>query len=218
MAKRLVKRARSAMAQRLNILDVDPKLAPELGAQAAKFFANSAQFRQWLSQHAATNTVLVVGFYKVASGKPSMTWSKSVDQALCFGWIDGVRKRIDDIAYQIRFTPRKRSSIWSAVNIAKFELLSAQGLMLPAGAAAYAHRSAQNSKVYAYEQARSAELSAAESTEFQQKQAAWAFFQKTPPSYKNVMLHWVVQAKKPETRTERLRKLIQACADGLRLR
>ena len=206
------------MAQRFNILNCDPKLALELDAQTPKFFVNSAQFREWLSQHAATTTALVVGFYKLASEKPSMSWPESVDQALCFGWIDGVRKRIDDLAYQIRFTPRKRSSIWSAVNIAKFELLSAQGLMLPAGAAAYAHRSAQNSKVYAYEQARAAELSVAESTEFQQKQAAWAFFQTTPPGYKNVMLHWVVQAKKPETRTARLRKLIQACADGLRVR
>ena len=194
------------------------KAAIPLATEAPKFFASSAQFREWLSQHAATSTALVVGFYKVASGKPSMTWPESVDQALCFGWIDGVRKRIDDDAYQIRFTPRKRSSIWSAVNIAKFELLSAHGLMTPAGTAAYTHRSAQKSKVYAYEQAQSAELNVAESAEFQQSESAWAFFQKTPPGYKNVVLHWVVQAKKTETRAARLQKLIKACAGGIRLR
>ena len=186
--------------------------------QSPAFFRSSSEFREWLSQHALNSVALIVGYYKVGSGKPSMSWPESVDEALCFGWIDGVRNRIDDDAYQIRFTPRKRSSIWSAVNIAKFELLCAQGKMTPAGTAAYAHRSAQKSMVYAYEQARAAELSEAELFAFTQAQAAWAFFQTTPPGYKNTMLHWVVQAKKPETRAARLQKLIEACAAKIRLR
>lgn len=185
---------------------------------SAMFFASSGDFYQWLSQHAASSTELVVGFYKVGSGKPSLSWPESVDAALCFGWIDGVRKRIDEFSYQIRFTPRKPNSIWSAVNIAKFESLSAQGKMLPAGAAAYAHRTAQKSNVYAYEQAQAAQLSTDELIEFKKMDAAWQFLQSTPPSYRNVVLHWVVQAKKPETRAARFQKLLQACADGLRLR
>ncbi len=159
-----------------------------------------------------------MGFYKVASSKPSMSWPESVDEALCFGWIDGVRKRIDDQAYQIRFTPRKRSSIWSAVNIAKFEALTAQGKMTPAGSAAYAHRTAHKSKVYAYERAQAAALSFAELQIFKQADAAWAYFQKCPPGYQNTLLHWVVQAKKPETRAARLQKLILASKDETRLR
>ena len=189
-----------------------------LDPQAPQFFANSADFRTWLSQHAATSTAQIIGFYKLGSGRPSMSWPESVDEALCFGWIDGVRKRIDDYAYQIRFTPRKPNSIWSAVNIAKFELLNAQGKMMPSGAAAHAHRTAQKSKVYAYEQAQAAELSADETAEFKQTMSAWTYLQGAPAGYRNVVLHWVVQAKKAETRATRLQKLIQACAAGLRLR
>ena len=117
-----------------------------------KYFASAIEFRLWLGLHATTAAELMVGFWKVDSGRPSMTWSESVDEALCFGWIDGVRRRIDDHAYQIRFTPRKKTSIWSAVNIAKVEQLTAEGRMTEAGAQAFAHRTDGRSVVYAYEQ------------------------------------------------------------------
>lgn len=151
---------------------------------APKFFENPKAFRSWLETHAATTSELLVGFHKVDSGHPSMTWPESVDEALCFGWIDGVRKRIDDSAYTIRFTPRKTTSIWSAVNIAKFEVLQAEGQMTPAGAAAFAHRKDQKSVVYAYEQPATAQLSPEELHTFQLEKEAWAYFERCPPSYK----------------------------------
>ena len=118
------------------------------------FFATQADFRDWLEEYHELETELLVGFYKVGSGKPSMSWSESVDEALCFGWIDGVRRSVDAESYSIRFTPRKAKSIWSAVNIAKIEVLTAKGLMKPAGIAAFAKRDENNSKIYAYEMKR----------------------------------------------------------------
>lgn len=185
---------------------------------APRYFQDAAAFRAWLTLHAASAAELLVGFHKVDSGRPSMSWSESVDEALCFGWIDGVRKRIDDTAYSIRFTPRKATSIWSAINIAKFEALQAQGRMTAAGAAAFALRKEHKSKVYAYEQAATAELSAAEIRAFKRKAPAWRFFEATPPSYKRVVLHWVTSARKPETRLSRFEKLLEASAAGQRLR
>lgn len=130
------------------------------------FFETAAQFRAWLKEHGTTETELVVGFvvgyWKVDSGRASMTWPASVDEALCFGWIDGVRKRIDRLAYQIRFTPRKKDSIWSAINIAKVEVLTGQGRMQPAGVKAFSHRQDRKSAVYAYEQRQHPVLAAAE--------------------------------------------------------
>lgn len=183
-----------------------------------RFFDTSIAFRSWLEAHGAVATELLVGFHKVGSGRPSMSWSESVDEALCFGWIDGVRKRIDDCSYSIRFTPRKTTSIWSAVNIAKFEHLSAAGRMTPAGANAFAHRKEARSVVYAYEQAAAAELSADEVRMFKRHPGAWRFFEATPPSYKKVILHWVTGAKRADTRQSRLAKLVEACASGNRLR
>jgi uncharacterized protein YdeI (YjbR/CyaY-like superfamily) len=183
-----------------------------------RFFAAAAAFRRWLSKHSAASTELIVGFHKVASGRPSMSWSESVDEALCYGWIDGVRKRIDDQAYQIRFTPRKPDSIWSTVNIAKIQVLSAQGKMTGAGMAAYARRTKKKSMVYSYEQNQEAELSASQMVEFNRAGRAWEFLQGTPPSYRKVVLHWVVRAKKPETSDLRFRKLLKACEKGERLR
>lgn len=182
------------------------------------YFANAQAFRSWLESNAATAAELIVGFHKVDSGRPSMIWSESVDEALCFGWIDGVRKRIDENSYQIRFTPRKASSIWSAVNIAKFGLLQAQGRMTAAGEKAFAHRKDDKSAIYAYEQERTAELSAEELKLFQRDKAAWTFFETTPPGYRKVLLHWVTTAKKAETRASRLATLLEACAAGKRLR
>ena len=155
------------------------------------FFATPQAFRQWLERHAASAPELLVGFHKVGSGRPSMGWSESVDEALCFGWIDGIRRRIDEHTYSIRFTPRKPSSIWSAVNIAKVEQLQAAGRMTPAGLAAFAHRKADKSAIYSHEQAGVAELPVALQRAFQRNKAAWRYFQEsTPPSYRKVMLHW----------------------------
>lgn len=185
---------------------------------SAEFFTDAKAFRRWLEVHAATATELLVGFHKVGSGCASMSWSESVDEALCFGWIDGVRRRIDETAYSIRFTPRKPDSIWSAVNIAKFGRLQADGRMMPAGAEAFAKRTEAKSAIYAYEQESVAQLSAAELKAFKRNREAWGFFEGTPPGYQKVVLHWVTGAKKPETRTARLAKLVQACAAGQRLR
>ena len=182
-----------------------------------KFFKNAAAFRAWLEANAATATELLVGFHKVGSGQPSMTWSESVDEALCFGWIDGVRKRIDDDAYTIRFTPRKPTSIWSAINIAKFHQLQAEGRMTPAGAQAFAHRKEAKSVVYSYEQAETAALAPEELRAFRRNQAAWKYFEAAPPGYKKQMLHRITSAKRSETRAARLAKLIEACAAGKRL-
>lgn len=182
------------------------------------YFETAAAFRSWLAAHGATAGELLVGYHKVGSGQPGMSWSESVDEALCYGWIDGVRRRIDEHRYSIRFTPRRPTSIWSAVNIAKFEQLSTEGRMTPAGTAAYAHRSEAKSRVYAFEQAAMPELSAAELRQFRRDKVAWSFFEATPPGYRKVVVHWVVSAKKVETRAARLARLVEACARGKRLR
>lgn len=182
------------------------------------FFDSAAAFRAWLDENAATATELTVGFHKVGTGRPSLSWPESVDEALCHGWIDGVRKRIDEHRYQIRFTPRKPTSIWSAVNIAKVAQLQAQGRMTPAGTQAFAHRTGSKSKVYAYEQPETAHLSPAEVAAFKQHASAWAYFEATPPGYRKLMLHWVTTAKRAETRATRFARLLEACKARERLR
>ena len=182
------------------------------------YFENGSGLQSWLVEHAATASELVVGFYKVGTGRPSMTWPEAVDEALCFGWIDGVRKRIDDESYQIRFTPRKATSIWSAVNIAKFEKLWAAGRVTLAGAQAYSLRTAERSVVYSYEQTEVAELSDDEKQCFQRNAAAWHYWQSTPPGYRKLVLHHIVSAKRPETRAARLAKLMDFSAQGARWR
>ena len=160
---------------------------------------------------------MLVGFYKRDAGKPSITWPESVDEALCVGWIDGVRKRIDEHTYQIRFTPRRKGSIWSTVNIARVEALTAEGRMTPAGLAAFELRTAAKSNVYAYEQATAKELTAAELAAFRRRRKAWTWFEAVAPSYRKVMLHWVTSAKQGATRERRLAKLMDSCAAGERL-
>ena len=184
---------------------------------APMFFADAAAFRCWLEAHADSARELLVGFHKVGSGHPSMTWPESVDEALCFGWIDGVRRRVDESSYSIRFTPRKANSIWSAVNIAKVERLRAEGRMRPAGEAAFARRSEARSAVYAFEQPAIAELSVEELLAFQRDVVAWTYFESTPPGYRKTVLHWVTTAKKAATRADRLAKLMAACAGQRRL-
>ena len=181
------------------------------------YFETPADFRAWLASNHASATELIVGFRKVSSGLPSMNWPESVDEALCFGWIDGVRKRIDDKSYQIRFTPRRNASIWSLVNVAKVEQLLVHGRMQPSGIAAYEGRSTKKTGVYAFERERPAELSDAETREFQKSKVAWRYFETAAPSYKRVMLHWVVSAKQAATRQRRLAQLIEACAEQRRI-
>ena len=180
------------------------------------FFPTPADFRAWLAANHDKETALLVGFYKVGSGKPSMTWSQSVDEALCFGWIDGVRKSIDADSYCIRFTPRKSKSIWSAVNMAKIEELTTLNLMHPAGVAAFAKREESKSKIYAYEQ-KEVSLSDEFEKPFKANEKAWVFFQKQAPWYKKRSINWVMSAKQLATQLSRLDKLISESAEGLKL-
>jgi uncharacterized protein YdeI (YjbR/CyaY-like superfamily) len=175
---------------------------------AATFFATQAEFRKWLEKHHKNETELLVGFYKLDSGKPSMTWSESVDQALCFGWIDGVRRSIDKESYSIRFTPRKKTSNWSAINIKKMEELTKAGLMTEAGQKAFAERIESRSKIYSYEN-EPVLLAAEYENQFRKNAAAWDFFMKQAPSYKKLTIHWIMDAKQEKTRQSRLEKAIR---------
>lgn len=173
----------------------------------ATFFATPAKFRKWLEKHHQKESELIVGFYKVDSGKPSMTWSQSVDQALCYGWIDGIRKSIDDESYSIRFTPRKPTSIWSAINIKKVEELRKAGLMTLAGEKAFAFLDMEKAGIYSHENA-PATLVPEFEKQFKKDKIAWDFFKTQAPSYRKVMIHWIMSAKQEKTRLSRLEKAI----------
>ena len=181
-----------------------------------EFFQTPADFGTWLEKNHATAIELWVGFYKKDSGKPSITWPESVDQALCFGWIDGIRKGVDEISYQIRFTPRRRGSIWSAINIKRAKELVRQKQMRPTGLKAFAARIENKSGIYSYEQ-RSTELSEPYAKLLKKNKAAWNFFEKQPPSYRKMIGWWIISAKKQKTRMARLAKLISESAKGKRL-
>jgi len=178
------------------------------------FFATPAEFRAWLHEHHATKGEQWVGFHKKGSGRPSITWPESVDEALCYGWIDGLRKSIDDASYMIRFTPRKPDSNWSAVNIGRVAELTNQGRMKPAGLAAFARRRDETSAIYSYEQREQAALDEAEEQQMRANPAAWQFFQAQPRSYRQAAIRWVISAKKVETRQSRLARLIDDSAQG----
>lgn len=180
------------------------------------YFSTASEFRDRLSQYHASASELIVGFHKRATGTPSMTWSESVDEALCFGWIDGVRKRVDGERYQIRFTPRKPGSIWSAINIAKVAALSAAGRMQAPGLAAFALREEEKSRIYAYETPPD-ELIEPYASEFRAHADAWAFFQAQPASYRRTLTWWVINAKQQATRQRRLLQLITESAAGRRV-
>lgn len=183
----------------------------------ATFFESPSDFRQWLEENHATEKELWVGFYKVNSGKQSITWPESVDQALCFGWIDGIRKSIDSISYKIRFTPRKPRSIWSAVNIKRVGELTEMGLMQPPGIEAFRRRTEERSEVYSFE-ADNPQFDPAHEALFRADKTAWGFFQAQPPSYRKTATHWVISAKREETRVTRLNTLINDSKNGHRLR
>jgi uncharacterized protein YdeI (YjbR/CyaY-like superfamily) len=177
------------------------------------FFSNQADFRQWLSENHFTETEVLVGFYKANSGKQNMSWSQSVDEALCFGWIDGVTHSIDKDTYYIRFTPRKINSIWSAVNLKKMDVLIQQGLMTPAGFAIFDKRKAHNSKIYTYEK-EDVTLPAEFEKHFQENTLAWHYFQALAPSYRKLSINWVISAKQETTQWKRLNELMTDCETG----
>ena len=179
------------------------------------FFASPAAFRGWLREHHTERTELWVGFWKKATGKPSMTWSESVDEALCYGWIDGTRKRLDHEGYAVRFTPRRPGSAWSAVNLRKMKELETAGRMTGAGRRAF-HASDHRKSGYAVKDQR-ADFDAVALRRFQARKKAWAFFQKQPPGYRRIATWWVMSAKRSETRERRLGILIADSAGGHRL-
>ncbi len=181
------------------------------------FFPTPADFRAWLEEHHDEAKELLVGFYKKGSGKPSITWPESVDEALCFGWIDGVRKSLGEDSYTIRFTPRKPRSIWSAVNIKRVEELTRLGLMRPAGLKAFEQRVEAKSGVYSFEQGDDVRLEEAHAEQFRANAKAWEFFQAQPPGYRKAAIWWVVSAKKAETRLRRLATLIDDSEHGRRV-
>ncbi len=174
----------------------------------AIYFGSPEQFRTWLERHHDSESELWLGYWKKASGEPSLSWSQAVDEALCFGWIDGLLRNVDDRRHMQRFTPRKASSNWSAVNIAKVEQLRTEGRMRPAGEAAFARRREDRSGVYAYEQRTNPVLEPGHEERFRANEGAWEYFSARPPSYRRPALWWVISAKRPETRERRLATLI----------
>ena len=181
-----------------------------------RFFKTGSAFRKWLAANHAKAKELWVGFYKKSSGKPSITWPESVDEALCFGWIDGIRKRIDDVSYKIRFTPRRASSNWSLVNVKRVGELKKAGRMRPAGLRAFEESKEARTGVYSYEQ-RITKLDAACEKVFKANRKAWEFFQSQPPYYRKMVSWYVMSAKKDETRLKRLNTLIDESAHARRI-
>jgi uncharacterized protein YdeI (YjbR/CyaY-like superfamily) len=182
------------------------------------FFETPGEFRKWLEEHHSRETELWVGFRKRASKLPSITWPESVEEALCFGWIDGVRKTIDESSYVIRFTPRKPGSTWSAVNIAKVAELQRAGRMRPAGEAAFGRRTEAKSGTYSYEQRQKPEFTPEQQRRFRANRGAWEFFRSQAPWYRRTATWWVISAKRAETQQKRLATLIADSAAGRRIK
>lgn len=189
--------------------------APARAAETIKptFFATPAAFRAWLERHHASRDELWVGFHKKGTGRASITWPESVDEALCFGWIDGLRKGVDESSYTIRFTPRRATSIWSAVNIRSVARLAAEGRMRPAGEAAFAARTEAKSRVYSFE-SKPVALAPEYERALRENRRASEFFDAQPPWYRRTTAFWVMSAKRDETRARRLAALIACCAKG----
>jgi uncharacterized protein YdeI (YjbR/CyaY-like superfamily) len=173
------------------------------------FFPTPADFRAWLQAHHDKFQELLVGFYKKDSGRPSITWPESVQVALCFGWIDGVRKSLNETSYTIRFTPRKTTSTWSSININLVRKLTKQGLMHPAGLKAFAARNAKKSGIYSYEQRKNPKFTREQEKQFRANKTAWEFFRSQAPWYQRVTTYWVISAKREETKIKRLSLLIE---------
>ncbi|HET9671224.1 MAG TPA: YdeI/OmpD-associated family protein [Actinomycetota bacterium] len=177
-------------------------------------FGSPGGFRRWLEHHHHSETELWVRFHRKATGRPSMTWAEAVDEALCFGWIDSTTRRIDEASWTIRFTPRRRGSVWSRRNVGRVEELTRQGRMRPAGLAAFEVRREERSGIYAYEQRHRVSLPRGYERRFRAERSAWAWFEGKAPSYRQAAIRWVMTAKREETRERRLRQLIEASAAG----
>jgi len=183
-----------------------------------KFFPSPSDWHAWLEEHHEEHDELWVGFHKKDSGKPSITWPEAVDGALCFGWIDGIRKSLGDTSYVIRFTRRRSRSVWSAVNIKRVAELTQLGKMRPAGVQAFEKRTGNRSEVYAYEQRKGAKLGGAHEKTFRANKDAWEFFRAQPPWYQRTASWWVISAKKEETQQKRLAQLIKDSEEGKPIR
>jgi uncharacterized protein YdeI (YjbR/CyaY-like superfamily) len=181
------------------------------------FFPTQSDLRKWFEKNYKKEKELLAGYYKVSTGKPSITWSQSVDEAICFGWIDGIRRNVDEESYCIRFTPRNPKSNWSAINIKKAEELIKLGIMKPEGLALFNQRTDKNSKVYSYENP-AVTLDKSYEKKFRTNKQAWKFFQSTAPSYQKTTTRWVMSAKQEETRLKRLNELISDCAAGKKIK
>ncbi len=181
-----------------------------------RYFATASELRAWLTEHHETATELWVGFYRKSSGRPSITWPEAVDEALCFGWIDSVGRRIDDESYANRFTPRRKGSTWSNVNVERVRELAQRGLMQPAGVRAFEARLEARTGVYAYE-AGEADLDRAVEEGLRSNPAAWDFFNGQPAWYQRAAGHWVTSAKREETRRRRLATLMEDSANSRRV-
>lgn len=186
--------------------------------KAVIIFPSARAFRDWLRKHHSDRDVLWVGYWKKSTGKPSMTWEESVDEALCFGWIDGIRQRVDDDSYTIRFTPRRAGSIWSRRNIERYEALDASGRIEPAGKAAYARRTEDRSGTYSFEQDDPPTLSDDYLAELKANENAWADWNARPAGYRKQVAHWIMSAKRESTRTRRLAALIEDSAAGRKVK
>lgn len=184
-----------------------------MGLKTPHYFASQEEFRDWLSKNGTTETELILGYYKVGSGKTSMSWSESVDQALCFGWIDGLRRSVDAESYCIRFTPRRKNSIWSEINIKKVEELTKARQMTPAGLEAFSFRQTDKSGIYSHE-SRVQTFSEPFLRLLKANSGAWDFFTKQAPSYQRAITHWIMSAKQEKTRLARLQKLIESSEQG----
>ena len=181
-------------------------------------FDSPEAFRAWLDEHHAERDVLWVGYWRKATGRASLTWEESVDVALCYGWIDGLRKRVDDEAYTIRFTPRRDGSVWSRRNMERYEALEEAGRIAPAGAAAYERRTEERSGVYSFEQRSTPTLSEGYRARLEANEAAWVDWQSRPPGYRKTVAHWVMSAKRESTRERRLAALIEDSAAGRKIK
>lgn len=180
------------------------------------FFETPAEFNAWLKANHTKETELLVGFHRKKTGKPTLTWPQSVDEALCYGWIDGRRTGIDEERYMIRFTPRKAKSHWSAVNIARVAELTKEKRMTPAGLRAFELRTEENSNKYSYETRKQVTFSEELGKAFRAKAKAWKYFEGEAPWYRTTMTFWVMSPKKEETRQKRFKELLAACAKGER--
>ncbi|GIF00789.1 YdeI/OmpD-associated family protein [Paractinoplanes rishiriensis] len=183
----------------------------------AQFFDTADDLRTWFEQHHETAPELFLGYWKKGSGRTGVSHTEAIEQALCFGWIDSVGRRIDDQRYQVRFTPRRKGSVWSTINVAKIADLTERGLMRPAGRRAFEERKPERVAAYSYEQPDGVDLEPAQTTLFRNNPAAWEWYSAQSPSYRRAAAHWVVSAKRADTRERRLSQLISDSAAGRRV-